>query len=380
MVVPFYDFKSLHNHTFQHQAKERISKILEENSFVEGEFNTKFEKEFSSMQKNNHCLLVANGTDALEISLRASGVKEGDFVGLPGITFFATAEAIINVGAKPVFIDVSPSTGLICPKSFSRVASSYNLKAVIPVHIYGLPAPIPEIESIAAEHNISIIEDAAQAFGAFYDQEKSLPVGSGKNLVTFSFYPTKNLSAMGDAGAILTKCEKTASKIKSLRNHGRGSDNLIGRNSRCDHLQAAILHLKLQNAEKLNDQRKSVARLYYKYLPNLLDAMPNSKFLELSSWHLFPLRLESIEVRKSLQKRLQEADIGCAPYYEKSMSQEPALKDFHGEREEAEKLAGRILCLPLTPFLDEQSILKVSNNIKEFFGLTIKKNIQLSVK
>ena len=343
MVVPFYDFKSLHNHAFQQLAKERISKILEDNSFVEGEFNTKFEKDFSSMQKNNHCLLVANGTDALEISLRAIGIKEGDLVGLPGITFFATAEAIINVGAKPVFIDVSPSTGLICPKSFSRVASNYSLKAVIPVHIYGLPAPISEVEEIAKLHNISIIEDAAQAFGAFYDKERSFPVGSGKNLVTFSFYPTKNLSAIGDAGAILTNCSDMAEKIKSLRNHGRGSTDLVGRNSRCDHLQAAVLHLKLQNAEKLNDQRKNVAKLYYKHLSEISNALPEEKFLELSSWHLFPLKLESVEVRKSLQKRLQEADIGCAPYYEKSMSQEPALKNFHGEHEEAEKLAGRVL-------------------------------------
>ena len=379
MVVPFYDFKSLHNHAFQQLAKERISKILEDNSFVEGEFNTKFEKDFSLMQKNNHCLLVANGTDALEISLKAIGIKEGDLVGLPGITFFATAEAIINVGAKPVFIDVSPSTGLICPKSFSRVASNYSLKAVIPVHIYGLPAPISEVEEIAKLHNISIIEDAAQAFGAFYDKERLFPVGSGKNLVTFSFYPTKNLSAIGDAGAILTNCIKMTEKIKSLRNHGRGSIDLVGRNSRCDHLQAAVLHLKLQNAEKLNDQRKNVAKLYYKHLSEISHALPEEKFLELSSWHLFPLKLESIEVRKSLQKRLQEADIGCAPYYEKSMSQEPALKNFHGEREEAEKLAGRVLCLPMTPFLDEKSILKVTDNIKMFFDTKIKENFQLKI-
>ena len=379
MVVSFYDFKSLHDNTFQKQVKERISKILEENSFIEGEFNTKFEKEFSSMQKTNHCLLVANGTDALEISLKAIGIKEGDLVGLPGITFFATAEAIINVGAKPVFIDVSPSTGLLCPKSFSRVASSYDLKAVIPVHIYGLPAPIFEIELIAKKHNILIIEDAAQAFGAFHDENQSQPIGSSNNLITYSFYPTKNLSAIGDAGAILTKCEKTAAKIKSIRNHGRGSNNTIGRNSRCDHIQAAVLHLKLQNAEKLNNQRKLIAKLYYKYLPELKDALPNDKFLEVSSWHLFPLKLESIEVRKALQQHLQEANIGCAPYYEKSMSQEDTLRGFKGEFEEAEKLAGRVLCLPMTPFLDEKSIKVISDKIRKFFSKTIQRSSLLTI-
>ena len=187
------------------------------------------------------------------------------------------------------------------------------------------------------------------------------------------------MSALGDAGAILTKCEKTASKIKSLRNHGRGSEAIIGRNSRCDHIQAAVLHLKLENAEKLNDQRKQVAKLYYKHLPWLEDAMPNTKFIELSSWHLFPLKLESIEVRKALQQYLQENDIGCAPYYEKSMSQEPALKGFQGEFEEAEKFAGRVLCLPITPFLNEESVKVISNKIRSFLGEQHRRTSQLTV-
>ena len=184
---------------------------------------------------------------------------------------------------------------------------------------------------------------------------------------------------MGDAGAILTDCKEKADTIRSLRNHGRGSVDLVGRNSRCDHIQAAILHLKLQNAEKLNNQRKNIAKLYYKHLPSLVNAMPNKKYLELSSWHLFPLRLESIEVRNSLQKRLQDAGIGCAPYYEKSMAQEPALKSFNGETKEAEKLAGRVLCLPMTPFLNEEDIARISNKINEFFGTTTKDNFQLKV-
>ena len=370
MKVPFYNFESLHHDSFQKQAETRISAILKANSFVEGKYNLAFEKEFSSMQQANHCLLVANGTDALEISLRACDVKQGDFVGLPGITFFATAEAIINVGAIPIFIDIEPATGLICPESFSRISSQYNLKAVIPVHIYGLPAPMEKIQQIADNKNIQIIEDAAQAFGAFFDQENQRPVGSLNNLTTFSFYPTKNLSAMGDAGAILTQSADTANKIKSLRNHGRGTDGLIGRNSRCDHIQAAILHLKLTEAQKLNKKRKKVAKYYYKHLKFLNNSLLPEKYLPLSSWHLFPLKLRNNGMRKRLQSYLTEFGIGCASYYEKSMSQEKALIKFIGEKEEAEKFAGRVLCLPMNPFITEEEIRFVSDKIKDFFDLT----------
>lgn len=369
MKIPFYNFKSLHHAQFQKQVETRFSEILKTNSFVEGKYNLQFENDFSLMQKAQYCLLVGNGTDALEISLKASGVQPGDFVGLPGITFFATAESIINVGAQPVFIDVDPKTGLICPESFSRVSSKYSLKAVIPVHVYGLPAPVEKIEQIAKNKNIAIIEDAAQAFGSFFDVENRKPVGSTNNLVTFSFYPTKNLSAMGDAGAILTQDEKTMLKIKSLRNHGRGSESLIGRNSRCDHLQAAVIHLKLQEAQELNQKRKEVAQYYYKHLNFLNDSLIPEKYLPLSSWHLFPIRIRNNEVRKSLQRFLIDAEIGCAPYYEKSMSQEKALAKFGGETKEAEGLAGRVLCLPMNPFISEKEVEFISSQIKIFFDV-----------
>ena len=370
MKIPFYNFKSLHHIQFQKQVETRFAEILKANSFVEGKYNLQFENDFSLMQKSQYCLLVANGTDALEISLKASGVQPGDLVGLPGITFFATAEAIINVGAQPVFIDIDSETGLICPESFSRVTSKYSLKAVIPVHIYGLPAPMDKIEQIAKNKNIAIIEDAAQAFGSFFDAENRRPVGSTNNLVTFSFYPTKNLSAMGDAGAILTQDNQMMQAIKSLRNHGRGSESLIGRNSRCDHLQAAVIHLKLQEAQKLNQKRKEVAQYYYKHLKFLNDSLLPEKYLPLSSWHLFPIRIRTYEVRKRLQCFLTNSEIGCAPYYEKSMSQEKALAEFEGETKKAEDLAGRILCLPMNPFISENEVEFISGQIKAFFYTT----------
>jgi dTDP-4-amino-4,6-dideoxygalactose transaminase len=370
MKIPFYNFESLHHAQFQKQVGARFTEILKTNSFVEGKYNLQFENDFSLMQKSQYCLLVANGTDALEISLKASGVQPGDFVGLPGITFFATAEAIINVGARPIFIDIDSETGLICPESFSRVSSKYSLKAVIPVHIYGLPAPIDKIEQIAKNKKIAIIEDAAQAFGSFFDAENQKPVGSTNNLATFSFYPTKNLSAMGDAGAILTQNEEIMRRIKALRNHGRGSESLVGRNSRCDHLQAAVIHLKLQEAQSFNQKRKDVAQYYFKYLKFLNDSLLPEKYLPLSSWHLFPIRIRSNEVRKRLQRFLTDSEIGCAPYYEKSMSQEKALAEFEGETKKAEDLAGRILCLPINPFISEKEVKFICSQIKNFFYVT----------
>ena len=361
MSLSFYDFNSLHTPTFKEEILQRFKEILEESSFVEGKYNTLFEQAFAKLQNAKYALLVANGTDAIEICLTALGIKNGDKVGIPGITFFATAEAVLNVGATPVFIDIDPATGLMDPNSLKRVMELHTLSAIIPVHIYGLPAPVEELKKVAG--NIPIIEDAAQGQGAF---TPSGPVGSTGNLVTFSFYPTKNLAAFGDAGAITTNDEKLVEKIKSLRNHGRGS-NLFGRNSRCDHMQAAVLHLKLNQIEKQNENRKILAKIYHQALTGLdLKILPE-KFLNTSSWHLYPIKLKNKVERATLGEYLKSRGIASAPFYEKSMSQENALQGFEGEREKAEDFAGSILCLPIGPYLKEEDVLLVSRAIAEFF-------------
>lgn len=365
-MIGLHDFTSLHDLEFREKVLEIYSQILEQNAFVEGEYNAKFEREFAKMQGVKHCLLVANGTDALEISLLVHGVKPGDKVGVPGITFYATGEAVLNVGAIPVLIDVLPS-GLICPESTERMIQQHDLKAIIPVHIYGLPANINRINQIAKAHKVAVIEDAAQACGAFIDGK---PVGTSGNLTTFSFYPTKNLSAFGDAGCILTDNDEHAELIKIIRNHGRGSDGeIMGRNSRCDHLQAVVLSLKLEKIESFNQARKEVAKKYHEALKgNENFSLLKDEYIETSAFHLYPINVCQRVIRDRLIEHLQANQIGCANFYDRSLSEEPAFANCMGEKKMAEMVSGAVVCLPMHPFLTDQEIQKVTDSVTSFFS------------
>ncbi len=367
MEVSFYNFKELHTDDLRKTIVTKIDQIIQDGSFVEGPYNHQFEQKFARHCKARHCLLVANGTDALEISLLALGIKPGDKVGVPGITFYATAEAVINVGAIPVHIDVNKEDALFSLESLKRVHDKYKLKAIMPVHIYGNIASMESIYPYCQQNEIAVIEDSAQAFGGMY--ENGDPVGSMNGLTTFSFYPTKNLSAFGDAGCILTQDDELAEKIKVIRNHGRGDDHALGRNSRCDHIQAAVLDTKMESTIAYNKRRKEIAHDYFNQLVGAnenLKLLPKNA-LDQSAWHLFPLFLSSKSQREALQTFLSEQNIGSAPFYEKAMTQEPPLADFEGERENAEDLAGRLLCLPMHPFLTSEQIQYVTSKVKEFF-------------
>lgn len=368
MGVPFYNFAKLHHHEFNIKVKERINAIIDKNAFVEGEYNASFEKRFGELQKAKFCPLVANGTDALELALRAYDVGHGDKVGVPGISFFASAEAVLTVGATPVFIDVNPATGLMCAESLKRIVESHKLKAIMPVHIYGLPAPIAELEKVCTPLGIKIVEDAAQGQGGYLEAGK--PIGSSNNLTTFSFYPTKNLSAFGDAGAILTQDEKLNEKIVQLRNHGRSPNGhaLSGHNSRCDHIQAAVLDLKLDEIEQNNNGRRNAARLYNEKLKGLPINFPADKYLELSSWHLYPIQVKDKAEKLELEKFLKSKEIGCAMFYIQSLPEERPLQNCEGEKENAINFAARTICLPMNPFISKEDVTEVVTVLKEFYN------------
>jgi dTDP-4-amino-4,6-dideoxygalactose transaminase len=365
--IPFYNFHDLHDTEFQKQINTRFKEIVGKNSFVEGPYNFSFEEKFSALQSCKKTLLVANGTDALEISLLAHGIKHDDHVAVAGITFYASAEAILNVGAIPVYVDVLPESGLMDPASLKRIIEKFKIKAVMPVHIYGLPAPMKEIDEICQEKSIPVIEDAAQAQGTI---TYTGPVGSGPNLTTFSFYPTKNLSAFGDAGAILTSDEELAERIRAIRNHGRSPLKLMGRNSRCDHLQAAVLDLKLDKVAELNMNRKKVACTYhdaFKKRNFSQISLLADKFLETSSWHLYPIQLESVEMRIKLGEHLKSQEIGFTPFYERALHQEKIFDQYSGETKTSEAFAGRTICLPMNPFLSREDVDTVVNCVASLF-------------
>ncbi len=369
MEVSFYNFKKLHDESFQKEVLNRFEEIVKNNAFIEGQYNTLFEQEFSDYLNAQHTLLVANGTDAIEIALKVSGVVAGDKVAIPGITFYATAEAVINVGATPVLVDVEEDTGLMCIESLKRMTQKHNLKAVIPVHIYGLPANLVEIEEICKPLNISIVEDGAQAHGAKY-LDGSM-VGSRKEtLTTFSFYPTKNLSAFGDAGAISFSNQKYKDLILSYRNHGRGREDIIGRNSRCDHLQAAVLHLKLKDFHQKYEARKNAAKMYFENLKGI-QLLPQ-KYLDYSSWHLFPIFLSDERQRTELMDYLKSKNIGTGLYYPQAMSQFKTLEPFksQGEWAKAEEFGKKVLCLPMHSFLELEQIKYIAKEISNFCNLS----------
>lgn len=366
MGVSFYNFTELHNDEFKTQIKQRINDIVDKNAFIEGEYNTRFEQRFAQMQKAKHCALVANGTDGLEIALKVAGVKAGDKVGCPGISFFASAEAIITVGAEPVFIDVSPETGLMDPESLIRVTQQHTLKAIMPVHIYGLGAPIKALNKLCEERAIEIIEDAAQGQGGFLEDS---PIGGSGHLTVFSFYPTKNLSAFGDAGAILTGDDEENETIRQIRNHGRSAQGhaLSGVNSRCDSIQAAVLDLKLEKIEQYNQQRKQVAKWYHERLKEIPVQLMPAQYLETSSWHLYPILTGDGNERIRLQTHLNNNAIGNALFYNKSLPEEKPLMNFKGEKEQARLFAQKALCLPMNPFVTQSQVDEVYNVLKSFY-------------
>ncbi len=368
MGVPLYNFAELHNDQLKKDVLKRFENILSKNAYIEGEYNQSFEKRFAEKQGAKYCLMVANGTDALEIALQAYDIGPGKKVGVANISFYASAECVINRGAEIVFVDVDPDTGLICPKSLERTIKQHKLDAIIPVHIYGMPAPIEELEKICKPHNIKIVEDGAQAQGGRLENGK--PIGSSDNLTTFSFYPTKNLGGMGDGGAILTNSDELATKITSIRNHGRSPNGhaLVGRNSRCDSFQAAVLDLKLDNIDQLSKQRTEVAGKYNEILSSSKAKLMPKRYLNLSSWHMFPILAKDKDEQLALCKHLNENNIGAtASFYPKSLPEELPIKDFPGEKENAVQFASRCICLPMNPFLKDADIQEVAQQINSFY-------------
>ncbi|MEQ9467095.1 MAG: DegT/DnrJ/EryC1/StrS family aminotransferase [Ekhidna sp.] len=352
MSIPFVDLKAQYE-SIKHEIDAAIASVIDETAFIGGEVIKDFEKDFARYVGVKYCIGVANGTDAIEIALKALGIGEGDEVIVPALTWISTAGAVNNVGAEPVFVDVLEEERTIDPELIEGKITS-KTKAIIPVHLYGLPARMDQILAIARKHNLKVIEDCAQAHGAKISERQ---VGTFGDIATFSFYPGKNLGAYGDAGGIVTDDDNLAEICRMLSNHGqlkKHDHRIIGRNSRLDTIQAAILKAKLPHLEKWTEGRIQVAKWYAEKLAGIVKpSIPENMR------HVFHLYVVQSEKREELISRLKEVNIGCAIHYPTPL---PHLKSYSYQRRKigdfpvAEKLCSQILSLPMFAEMSEDEV------------------------
>ena len=327
-----------------------------------------FEKSFSRLYQSGFCIGVGNGTDALFLSLKALDLKEGDEVITPAHSWISTAETITLAGAKPVFADVDSSFFTVTPETIGKKINA-KTKAVIVVHLYGQAAPIKSIAKLCKENNLFLIEDCSQAH---LTAEENQLVGKVGAAGTFSFYPTKNLGAYGDAGCIIASDIELAVKIRRLANHGglhKDEHFMEGTNSRLDSLQAAFLSAKLKHLSEWTEKRIQNAALYYSLLKNVQEIVlpyvrPDTKH----SFHLFVIIAKK---RDELKSFLQSQGIQTMIHYPTALPFEPAYAHLKHTREDfpvSFRLSQEILSLPIYPELSEAQIIYVSEKIKEFYS------------
>ena len=368
MHIPFVDLKSQYL-SLKQEFDEAILKVVSETAFIGGKYAKAFEEAFAEYLGVNHCVAVANGTDALEIGLKAIGIQPGDEVLVPANTFFATAEAVGNVGATPVFVDIDSQTYNIDPAKAEEKITP-RTKAIIPVHLYGLPAEMDEIMALANKHNLKVLEDCAQAHGATY---KGKTVGTFGDAATFSFYPSKNLGAFGDAGAIVTNKEETATKARLLANHGQIAKNrhgFEGRNSRLDGIQAAVLSVKLPHLESWLEARRRNAALYNELLSDSGLQLPFEPENLRHTYHLYVVQVPN---REAVQQKLLDDGIETGLHYPTAL---PFLEAYANRGFEpsdfpiAHAQMDKILSLPMYAELTAEMIEKVCRSLKNAIALS----------
>ncbi|MGD9245371.1 MAG: DegT/DnrJ/EryC1/StrS family aminotransferase [Desulfobacterales bacterium] len=384
MRVPFIDLK-LQYKQIEQEVMPMITRAMADGAFVGGEQVSGFETEFASFCNSRYCVGVNSGTDALRFALMAIGVGPGDEVITVPNTFIATTEAISQVGATPVFVDIYPdncnmdtdqlrhfleqkcipdeSTGQPLNKSTNR-----PVRAIIPVHLYGQPADMDSILEIAQKKGIAVIEDACQAHGANYDKTKK--AGSMGAVGCFSFYPGKNLGAFGEGGAVITQDETVAQKIRMIRDHGQQKKyfhDIEGYNGRLDAIQAGVLRIKLKRLDRWNRLRRQYADYYYELLSEIpsVTLLTEAEFAE-SVYHLYVILVDD---RDGLQNFLDSKGIATGLHYPLPLHLQKAYSHLGYHNDDfpiAENIAGRLLSLPMFPELTRNQIQYVCDKIKEY--------------
>lgn len=366
MKVPFFDLKR-ENDRYAKEIKYAIDSVVDSGWYILGAKKNAFENAFATFCGTKYCIGVASGLDAIRLILegyKALDVfQNGDEIILPGNTFIATALAVSQAGLSPILVDCDVNTYNISPIDVQNKITS-KTKAIIAVHLFGLVAPIDELQQICNAHNLLLIEDAAQAQGATSNQKYA---GNMANAAAFSFYPTKNLGAMGDAGAITTNDSKLAEIVYSLSNYGSAKKyehELKGINSRLDEVQAAVLGVKLQYLKDNNRRRQQIAEIYKDNITNELLLLPQSYLCDKHVFHQYVIRTPK---RDSLQSFLAINNIQTQIHYPKSIHKQTAYKELSDLKlPNCEQLQNEILSLPMFPSLTENELQFIVEAINKF--------------
>jgi dTDP-4-amino-4,6-dideoxygalactose transaminase len=366
MKVPFLDFKA-ECAELRSEVIPALDRVCENATFIQGEEVERFERDFAEFCGTKHCVALSSGTAGLHLGLLGVGVQPGDEVITTPNTFIATAEAITYCGARPVFVDIDPKTANIDPKQIER-AITPRTRAIIPVHLYGRPADMEPIRDIAGRHGVRILEDAAQAHGARY---RGQTVGSIGNAGAFSFYPTKNLGAYGEGGALTTNNDQIAKFARAARSHGqtaRYEHEFVGYNYRMQGFQGAVLRIKLTRLHAWTTKRREIAAEYRRLLAGTRLEIPVDDPRDQCVYHQFVIYVAN---RGSIVKQLTERGIETAVHYPKPLHLQPAYSSLGypaGTFPYAERACERVLSLPIYSTLTSEQVAYVGNSVREVVG------------
>lgn len=366
-MISFLDLKAI-NTQYRDELVAAATRVIDSGWYIQGTEVKAFEEEFADYCGSKHCIGVANGLDALTLTLRAwkemGKLKEGDEVIVPANTYIASILAITENRLKPVLVEPDEATFNLCPKK-TAAAITPNTKAIVAVHLYGQICPMPELMQLADEHGLLVLEDAAQAHGASIEGRKA---GSWGHAAGFSFYPGKNLGALGDAGAVTTDDEELAKTIRALGNYGshKKYENLYqGVNSRLDEIQAAMLRVKLSHLDEEIESRREVAEYYLAHIKNRNIQLPSVSDRERHVWHLFVVRSAQ---RDALQKHLAEQGVQTLIHYPVPPHQQQAYKAFSNiSLPMTQEIHRSVLSLPMGPHLTmEQAsqVIEAANHVQ----------------
>jgi len=397
MNIPFFNLNRQYE-DIQDEVEKKVQEVMRSGAYIEGPTVKELEKGIGDYLGVKHVITCGNGTDALKIALQANGIGHGDEVITTAFSFFATAEAIAEVGAIPVFADIDAINFNISVEDIKKKITG-KTKAILPVHIFGMPADMDEINLIAKEHSIPVIEDACQAVGAEYKGKKAGTLGT---LGCFSFYPTKNLGAFGDGGMITTNDDSLAEVCRAIKGHAAGKigakaysylyqeivpeleemevspnglydpckyyNYFIGENSRLDSMQAAVLLIKLKKLNLYNKKRKEIAKMYSKGLEGLPIRVPDvEKSDRISCWHQYAVLVKE---KEKFVSYLEKNGIGVGAFYPIPLHMQKAFKVLgysQGDLPIAEEICRQSVCLPIFPELYKEEAEYIIETIKKFY-------------